>query len=115
MNADQDRDTFRRHVRESDRYAAEHDVERANAETAALTKVGAPWADADQLLELLSPLLDAAEPANVRFAAASYLFHAGHQAEAVPTLEDIQNSAGLEAVTARVLVDSWRSAGADGG
>ncbi|MGH3383627.1 MAG: hypothetical protein ACRDO1_03530 [Nocardioidaceae bacterium] len=108
MDAERDREAFRQHVRESDRYVAEHDVKRANAETDALTRVGTPWQAAGRLLELLSPLMDGSEPRNVRFAAASYLFHAGHESDAAPTLDEIRNEPGLEAVTARVLLDKWR-------
>jgi hypothetical protein len=50
------------------------------------------------------------ESTAVRFAAASYLFHAGHQAEAVPVLKEIESGRGGGAVMAMsILLDSGRA------
>lgn len=108
MTAEDDRNAFRRNVLESERLAAANDVKGANARTDALVTVAAPWERDGRLVEFLEPLLADTEDRAVRFAAASFLFHHGHQDEAVPTLEAIRDGGGMESVTARVILDRRR-------
>jgi hypothetical protein len=104
MDADQDREKFREHLRESDRYFDADDVDRANAESEAAEGVLAPWEAEGREVEFLTPLLEASETRGVRLAAAAGLYYTGHQDAAVPVLEEISNGPGREAVTAFVVL-----------
>jgi hypothetical protein len=109
MNAEADREEFRRHVAEADRLARgpAPDADAANAETAALETLTEPWKAQGRLVELLSPLLEESEP--IQFNAASILLGAGHADVAVPALEALRDrAAGPEGLSARLVLDYWR-------
>jgi len=109
MKADRDRERFREHLRESDRYFKTGDANAANAETDALDTVLAPWKAGGREVEPLSALVEPSEPRNVRFAAASALFYNGHEDLGVPVREEIGNGPGMEAVGALAVLGERQS------
>lgn len=97
-----DRDAVRRLLTEADAFIQSADAETANEITADAEVIVKRWEGDGQLVDFLSPLLDASEPDPVRFGAASYLLHHDHADLALPVLES------LDSLGADILLADWR-------
>ncbi|MGH3385807.1 MAG: hypothetical protein ACRDO1_14610 [Nocardioidaceae bacterium] len=109
MDADADREAFRRHVAESERLVKAGNGDAANAEGDNAETVARRWADRGELLDFLSPLLDESEAAAVRFDAACALLYGGHPDEGAATLEALRDGDnGVVSPEAEMVLDHWR-------
>lgn len=100
---DGDRNTVRDLLIEAEAHIRDSaDAESANAATIEAEKIVERRRADGRAVELLSPLLQEAEPEHVRLDAATYLLNHGHAELAVPVLESI------ELVRARVTLSHWR-------